>query len=290
MRLLFVLFIAITTLGSCSFYHKAVKNLGLAKGSKGEKSFSKVMKSRDYDYKLGMAEKYYLRKDYNRAQQLYQDLFSVMKGSPKFEDLYYKFAYCSFYLKDYANAENLFKGFVEVFPNSPKAEEMDYMRAYTFYQESPRYELDQTNTTKTMGFMQAFINTHPGSPRIKDATDIIDKCRAKLELKDFKNAELYYNLGQYKAAGIVFNNLLNTYPDSEKSDLYKFFVIKSDYQYAALSVPDKMEDRYGQVITDCNDFVDRFPESKLLKEVQNYISLSQNNIKSLKNEQAKTAG
>jgi len=51
-----------------------------------------------------------------------------------------------------------------------------------------------------------------------------------------------------------------------------------------------MEDRYGQVINECNDFVDRFPESKLIKEVQNYITLSQNNIKSLKNEQAKTAG
>ncbi len=30
--------------------------------------------------------------------------------------IYYKFAYCAYYLKDYANAENLFKGFVEVFP------------------------------------------------------------------------------------------------------------------------------------------------------------------------------
>jgi len=289
MRPLFVLFIAVTTLASCSFYQKTMKSLGLAKGSKGEKSFNKVMKSKDYDFKLRMAEKYYLRKDYNRAQQLYQDLFPVLKGSPQFEDLYYKFAYCSFYLKDYANAENLFKGFVEVFPNSTKAEEMDYMRAFTFYKQSPKYELDQTTTTKTMGFMQAFINTHPGSARIKDATEIIDKCRAKLEMKDFKNAELYYNLGQYKAAGLVFNILMNTYPDSEKSDQYKLFVIKSDFMYASLSIPDKMEDRYQQVITDCNDFVDRFPDSKLTKEVQNYLNTTQNNIKSLKNEQTKKA-
>jgi outer membrane protein assembly factor BamD len=289
MRFLIVSFIAVITFSSCSFYQKTMKSLGLAKGSKGEKSFSKVMKSKDYDYKLRMAEKYYVRKDYNRAQQLYQDLFPVLKGSPQFEDLYFKFAYCSFYLKDYANAENLFKGFVEVFPNSAKAEEMDYMRAFTFYKQSPKFELDQTNTTKTMGFMQAFINTHPGSTRIKDATDIIDLCRAKLELKDFNNAQLYFNLGQYKAAVIVFNQLMNTYPDSEKSDQYKLFVIKSDYLYASLSVQEKMEDRYLQVITDCNDFTDRFPDSKLTKEVQNYLSTSQTNIKSLKNEQVKKA-
>jgi len=290
MRLLLVFFVSAFMLSSCSFYQKTIKSLGLAKGSKGEKSFTKVMKSKDVDFKLRMAEKYYLRKDYNRAQQLYQDLFPVLKGSPQFEDLYFKFAYCSFYLKDYANAENLFKGFVEVFPNSPKAEEMDYMRAYTFYKQSPKFELDQTNTTKTMGFMQAFINTHPGSARIKDATEIIDKCRAKLELKDFKNAELYFNLGQYKAASIVFNILMNTYPDSEKSDQYKLFVIKCDYQYATLSIDEKKEDRYQQVITDCNDFLDRFTDSKMTKDVQDFLNLSQNNIKSLKNEQVKKAG
>ncbi len=289
MRFLFVFFIAALTLTSCTFYHNTMKSFGLEKGAKGEKGFAKVMKSKDVDFRLRMAEKYFLRKDYNKAQQLYQDLFPILKGSPQFEDLYFKFAYCSFYLKDYANAENLFKGFVEVFPNSPKAEEMDYMRAYTFFMQSPRYELDQTNTTKTMGFMQAFINTHPGSARIKDASDIIDKCRAKLELKDFKNAELYYDLGQYKAAGIVFNILINTYPDSEKSDQYKLYVIKADFLYANSSIEDKKEDRYQQVITDCNDFMDRFPDSKLSKEVQTYINSSQNNIKTLKNEQVKKA-
>src|SRR6201991_4320825 len=163
--------------------------------------FSKVLKINDYDYKLRVADKYYADKDYGHAQQLYEELFRIFKGSEHFEDIYYKFAYCAYYLRDYANAENLFKGFVENFPNSNKAEEMDYMRAYTFYKQSPKVDLDQTNTTKTMGFMQAFINTHPGSARIKDATDIIDKCRAKIELKDFKNAQLYYDLGQFKASG-----------------------------------------------------------------------------------------
>ena len=75
-----------------------------------------------------------------------------------------------FYLKDYINAENLFKGFVEAFPNSPKSDEMDYMRAYCFWKQSPKYQLDQTNTTKAMGFMQAFIAQHPNSDKVKEAT------------------------------------------------------------------------------------------------------------------------
>ena len=270
MRLFTVLFIGILTLNSCSH-------------------FSKVLKSNDYDYKLRMADKYYADKDYNHAQQLFEELFRVFKGSEHFEDIYYKFAYCAYYLRDFANAENLFKGFVEVFPNSTKAEEMDYMRAYTFYRQSPKVELDQTNTTKAIGFMQAFINTHPGSPKIKEATEIIDKCRAKLELKDYKSALLYYDLGYVKAAGVALNSLMNSYPDSEKSDEYKFLIIKSYYQYAQSSIEERKEDRFGQVVTQCNEFIDRFPESKLSKNVQEYLNLSQNNIKAVKNEQAKKA-
>jgi outer membrane protein assembly factor BamD len=255
----------------------------------GCSKFGKVQKSKDYEYKLKMADKYYEEKRYNYAQQLYEELFPIYKGTERFEDLYYKFAYCNYYLRDYLSAENLFKSFVEVFPNSKRAEEMDYMRAYTFYKQSPKAELDQTNTGKAIGFMQAFINTHPGSARNKEASAIIDKCRIKLEVKDEKTAELYFNLGQYKAAAITYTNLLNGYPDSDKSDQYKLQVIKSYYQYAVMSVDERKEERFTQVITECNDFIDRFTDSKLKEEAQKYLTLSQTNIKNLKNEQTKKA-
>ena len=280
-----MLLIASASLASCTGFLKF--------GDTGP-SFNKIMKSTDYDYKLRMAEKYYINKDYNHAQQLYDELFRVMKGSEHFEDIYYKFAYSAYYLRDYLNAENLFKGFVDAFPNSPRAEEMDYMRAFTFYLQSPKVQLDQTNTTKTIGFMQAFISTHPGSARIKDANDIIEKCRAKLEQKDFENAKLYYDLKAsnpsfLRAASLTFNLLLNTYPDSERGDLYKLYIIRTDYEYAGLSTPDKKESRFEQVITDCNDFFDRFAESKYKKEVQDYLKTTTTTVKTLQNEQIKKA-
>ena len=253
----------------------------------GCSKFSKIQKSKDYEYKLKMADQFYDKKKYNYAQQLYEELFPVYKGTDRFEDLYYKFAYCSFYLHDYLSAENLFKSFVEVFPNSKHSEEMDYMRAFTFYKQSPKVELDQTNTTKAIGFMQTFINTHPGSARNKEASDIIDKCRIKLEMKELKSAELYFNLGQFRAAAISYNNLMNNFPESGRSDEYKLQVIKSYFQYATLSIEEKKEERFEHVITECHDFADRFPESKLVKEAEKYMTLSQTNIKNLKNEQTK---
>jgi outer membrane protein assembly factor BamD len=252
------------------------------------RQFNKVLKSKDYNYKLKVADKYYANKKYRDAEELYMELFSVFKGTDKFEELYYKYAYCSFYQENYPDAENLFKGFLEVFPNSDKAEEISYMHAYTFYKQSPKPDLDQANTIKAIGVMQSFIGAHPNSPRVKDATEIIAKCREKLELKDYKTAELYYNLQQYRAAGLSFTNLINSYPESPKGDEYMLMAVKSYYEFAKVSVEDKQEDRFEKVSAEYFDFTDRFPESKLLKEAENYKNLSLNNIKKIQNEQIKT--
>jgi outer membrane protein assembly factor BamD len=253
------------------------------------KSINKVLKSPDPEYKLRVAEKYFVQKKYSKAQVLYEDVMPFYKTRSEFQDIYYKYAYCAYNQSDYMNAENLFKTFLEIFPNSPKAEEMDFMRAYSYYKQSPKPELDQTNTIKAMGMMQVFINTHPGSARNKEAADIIDVCRGKLEIKDYKSARLYFDMGQFRAAGVAFTTLLNGYPESAKADEYKLMVIKSYFRFAEMSIEERKPERFEKVINEVNDFVDRFPDSKLRKEAEDYMNLSQTNIKNLRNEQAKTS-
>ncbi len=252
------------------------------------RQFNKVLKSKDYNYKLKVADQYYAQKNYKKAEELYVDLFPALKGTEKFEDVYYKYAYCAFYQKNYEDAENLFKGFLEVFPNSEKSEEVAYMHAFCFYKQSPKPELDQANTTKAIGMMQTFIATHPNSARVKDANDVIDACRKKLELKDYKAAQLYYDLEQYRAAGLSFTNVINSYPDSPKGELYMLMIVKSYYEFALNSVTSKQEERYQKVSSEYYDFADRYPDCKLLKEAEHYKNLSANNIKQLENEQTKT--
>jgi len=244
--------------------------------------FGKIMKSKDYEYKYKMAEQFYANKNYAYAQQLFEDIFPYVKGTTRYEDMYYKFAYSYYYQKDYLNAENLFKNFVENFPTSPKTEECDYMRALCYFKQSPKVELDQTNTNKTMQLMQAFINTHPSSARSKDATDIIDKCREKLELKEFKSAELYYNLGFYKAAAIAFANVSDNFPDSKKADEYKLLTIKAYYKYAEMSYEEKQKERFEKVLTEVSDFSERFTDSKFLEEVNKFKTQTNNSLKNLK--------
>ncbi len=89
---------------------------------------AKLLKNPDPAYKLRMAEQYFVNKKYAQAQQVYEDMMPYYKPNKEFEDIYYKYAYCAYYIGDYMNAENLFKSYLEIFPNSAKAEEVDYMR------------------------------------------------------------------------------------------------------------------------------------------------------------------
>ena len=231
------------------------------------------------------ADEYYAKKKYRNAQVLYEELFPSMKGTEKFEDLCYKYGYCFYYQKQYQSAENQFKFYLEVFPNSPRAEEIDYMRAFCYYKQSPKLDLEQVNTVKAMNMMQTFINTHPGSARIKDANDIIDAGRVKLEQKEARSAQLFYDLGHFRAAGLAFDNLLNNYPEAAKGEHYKLMVVKSYYRFAKLSITEKQPERFEKVISEYLDFTDRYPESKLLKDAEEYSNLSKNNLKILRNEQ-----
>ena len=250
--------------------------------------YSKILKSKDVSYKLKMADKLYDERKYRQAQTLYEELYPVFKGTDKFEELYYKDAFCFYYMQSYSDAEHFFKGFLEVFPNSSKAEEVDFMHAMCFYKQVPKVDLDQTNTGKSIGVMQSFINTHPGSTRNVEANAIIDKCRQRLESKELRAADLYFKVGQYRAAAIAYGGVLANFPESKQGDSFKLNTIRSYYKFAKLSVVEKQTERFEKVVSEYQDFADRFPDSGLLAEAKELSNLSQNNIKEIQNEQIKT--
>lgn len=248
---------------------------------------NKILKSTDYDFKLKKANELYLKKKYSQAVIVYEDIFPVIKGTAPFEDMYWNYANAHFYMRDYLNAENLFKGYLENFPNGTRAEEAHFLRAFCYFKQSPKADLDQTSTLKAMSFLQAYITRFPESSHKKEASDIIDKLRVKLEDKEQRNAQLYYNLGFYKAAATAFNEILFNFPDSQAGDRYKFMVIKSYYEYAKNSIDSKKMERFEQVLDECADFSDRFPDSPLMQDVSKFKNQSENQIKSIKNEQTK---
>ncbi len=244
--------------------------------------FQKVLKNKDTDYKIKMAEEYYAQKKYTNSQQVFESVIQFIKGTPRYEELYLMYANSYYYDGDYENAENIYKTFLEYFPNSTRAEEVEFMRAYTYFKRSPKAELDQTTTNRAMQLMQSFIDAHPTSPKVKEATEVIDACRAKLELKDYKTATLYFDLALYRAAAISYGLLSDYFPDAKEADKYKLLTLKSYFKFAENSFVDKQKERFEKVIVEYNDFVDRYSDSPLMaeaKKIKKQTDQYLNNIK-----------
>lgn len=247
-------------------------------------NFEKVRKSSDVNMKLTKANEYYDKKEYMHANELYGDLKGVMKNTRNYEALYYRYCYTFYYMKNYLEASYYFKNFVEYFPNSKNTDECEFMHGVCLYKYSPKYSLDQTNTVKALEALQSFINTHPKSDKVSEANNYVDQCRKKLEWKDADAANLYYNIGQYKAASIAFKSVLHNYPESPNSDLYQYMIVKAMFKYAELSVTEKQEERYANTISAYRELVDTYPHTKYLPEAEKLYSQADENVKKIRNE------
>ncbi|MFT4203996.1 MAG: outer membrane protein assembly factor BamD [Chitinophagaceae bacterium] len=251
--------------------------------------YTKLLKSSNNELKYKTANQFYDKKQWSKAQQLYDNIMSYMRNTPRYETMYYRYAYCAFYQKDYMNAEQLFKTFTDNFPTSQYMEEISFYRAFCFYKQSPRAELDQTPTQKAMATYQEFVNTYPNSSRVAQANDYIKACMSKLEEKEFLSCKLYYDMGIYKSAHVTFQLLMDDYPESIYTDKYLLYSVESMYHYAKMSLPEHQLERFNTVKSECDDFENRFANSPLIDKVKEYQKLSDNAIKTIKDEQAKEA-
>jgi outer membrane protein assembly factor BamD len=230
--------------------------------------YNRLLKSDDYAKKLEMAIYYYEKTDYYRALQLFDDVIAVYRGKEQAEKIHYYYAYCYYGQEDYLIASYHFKNFSKIFPNSKYAEECLYMSAYCKYLDSPVYSLDQSSTYEAIKELQAFINFYPKSERVAEANKLIDDLRAKLAKKFFETAKLYYKIESYNAAQIAFNNVLKDFPETSFKEEILYYIVKSNYYLAKNSVESKKNERLNNVVTSYNNFVNVFPQSKYLNELQ----------------------
>ncbi len=241
----------------------------------GCSNFTRLQKSQDLDKKHAGAMQYFEKKDYYRAGVLLEEILPLLKGTDKAEKAQFYYAYCQYYERQYQLAAFYFKTFYETFPRSEYAEESAYMEALSYYEDSPIYDLDQENTHAAITAIQTFINEHPTSDRLEDCNFMYEKLRDKLEKKNYEVAKLYHRKADYQAAIIAFENFRRDFPESEMNEEALYLRVNSAYRLARQSIPDKQPERYGQVVTIYESFVDRYPQSKYLKEAEQDYAAAQ---------------
>lgn len=148
------------------------------------------------------------------------------------------------------------------------------MAALSQYENSPSYYLDQGNTDKAILAIENFINKYPESERRPKCQIMIDRLNEKLEKKDFENAKLFHQVMEYKAAIIALANFAKDYPNSPDREDALYIRIMSAYKLARNSTDAKKPERFQQTIDFYITFVDSFPKSKKLKELEGIFDYS----------------
>lgn len=205
--------------------------------------YQNALKSEDVAVKFASATKMYEANKYSKAIRLFEQIAPGFKGKPSAEKMFYMYSQSLYKTKQYYLAGYQFESFVASYPKSEKIEEASFLGAKSFTFLSPFYSLDQTDTYKAIDKLQNYIDTYSEGQNLAEANSLIKGLREKLEKKSFENAKIYYNIADYKAAMVAFDNFLINFPGTPYKEKALYYKLDSSYLLAINSVPSKMEER-----------------------------------------------
>lgn len=245
--------------------------------------YQRAQKSTDYNYKFEYAKRAFDEKKYVQAATILTDCITVFKGTDRAEESLYLLALSHYENKDYINSGAYFRTYYSRYPKGKYAENARFYSGYGYYLDSPEPQLDQTGTMKAIEELQGFLDYFPKSDKVSIAQNAIFELQDKLTLKELQNAQLYYNLGNYmgnnyESAVIVAKNAIKNYPYSKYKEELEMLVLKSRYQEASQSVPEKKSERFRDVIDEYYSFINNYPDGPNRKEADNILRIAQKHV------------
>lgn len=250
-------------------------------------NFQKLLKSNDVDLKYKSALEYYEKGDYYRANQLLEQVMPLMTGREEAEKARFYYANTHYQQREYMLSAFQFRTFYETFPRSEMAEEAMFLHAKSLFNDSPDFEQDQSSTLTAMESIQEFLLRYPNSPNAAEANTMFDNLSAKLDLKSFENARLYYKRRIYRSAVVSFTNFLRENASSPYAEEASYLRVDAQYRFALESVPDKQEERFMEAVDYYQAFIDQYPDSRYLRSAEQVFANTQTEIEKIrKNKQS----
>ena len=246
--------------------------------------YSRVLKSKDIDYRLDYAKRAYESGKYIQAATILTDLVTPLKGSVKGEEALYLLAMSHYQNKDYMNSGVYFKTYYSRYPKGKYTELARFYCGYGYYLDSPDPQLDQSETLKGIEELQGFLDYFPRSEKVQMAQNAMFELQDKLTLKELQAAQLYYNLGDfmgdnYLSAIIVADNALKMYPYTKYREELEMIKLKSKFMEAKLSVTEKKEERFRDVVDEYYSFINNFPDGPNRQEADNILKIARRFLK-----------
>lgn len=251
-KFLYILLVTIT-LASCSEYQKALK-------------------SEDTKVKYELAERLYKEGKHKKSSRLFEQVVPKYRGKPQGERVTYMYARTLFEIEQYFVSAYQFERFAKSYPKSDSVQKALFYEAKSYYMESPRYSIDQTETKKAINKLQAFINNYTDSADLPEANKMVSELTTKIEKKAYEIAKQYNTIADYKAAIKATENFLSDFPGTSFREDAMFLKLDSMYKLASKSFVSLMEGRYKEAASAYKTLVKFYPESKYKEEADEIMA------------------
>ncbi len=220
-------------------------------------------------------------KKYDRAAEYFRGSFDFGRTHEYAADAQLYLARSHAANKELILAANEYSRFVQLYRRDPRVTEAEYEMAMTYYDRSPAYQLDQTDTKRAIEQFQLFIDRYPNDSRVAEATRRIDELREKLARKRHASAMLYERRGLYEAAALEFESVFDDFPGSALADDALLGAMRNYTLFADQSVRLRQPERLAKVIENYERLRQIFPDSPHLSEAQNLHESAQRRARSL---------
>ncbi len=211
--------------------------------------------------KQRVARKYFDKRSYDRAIPLLEEMIMLKRGTSDFEEISYLHAKSHYLMKDYTMASYFLENYVRTFPAGQHAEECAFLDAICYNNNSPNYELDQTDTRTAIDRFQLFLVRFPNTSLRDSTNNMIDLLRSKLEVKAYHAAEQYFHMRQYQGASMAFKEFMRQYPNSDYREDAMLRILRADHALALNSIETKRADRIQEALRAYRNFADAYPAS-----------------------------
>src|SRR5690625_522765 len=188
-----------------------------------------------------------------------ETVISIGRGTDIGRDSQYYLAESYYNNRQYLIAASEYERYATSFPNDPRLEEVNYKTALSYYQLSPRYNVDQTHTNRALERFRLFMARHPNSDLVEDAGNKVEELQEKLARKHYESAEFYMRTNRYRAAATYFDIVIDRFPGTTWAEQALVDQIDAYIQYADNSVQARQEERYLLALESYEKYVQLFP-------------------------------
>ena len=245
--------------------------------------YNKILKSTDYELKYSYAKKYFNNKNWAKAATLLEDVLPQLRGTSSAEESLYLLAQSYYGQKDYQTASAYFQTYYRTYPKGEFAELARFYSGYGLYLDSPDPRLDQSQTHEALAQLQLYMEYYPQSERALQAQDILFELQDKLAYKELLSVQLYFNLGtylgnNYLACVISADNALRDYPYTKYREEFIFLKIRAKYELALVSVEDRLQGRYREVVDEYYNYINEYPDGKYTRQILRFFEYANKQI------------